>query len=671
MYKNKKYYRPDIDGLRALAILPVVFYHAGFDLFSGGYVGVDIFFVISGYLITSIVLKGIREKTFSFFDFWERRIRRIFPALFVVLFSSSVFAYIFLLYPRDISDFTESLLAQTFFLSNIFFMRRDSYFAEAAEISPLIHTWTLSVEEQFYILLPLALVLAFRFFSSKLLVFLSTLAVTSFAISVYLVNVSPSSMFYFPILSDLWVHTSNLTAGFYLLPSRAWELLVGSIIALTGLVIKTKRWAELASVLGFFAILYSISKYDASTSFPGLSAILPVLGSAAIIVANTNVDTKIKQLLSIKPLIFIGLISYSLYLWHWPIFVFAKIIFGEITHTTNFGLIILSATLAYLSYSLIETPFRKRRLAPNKHVMVFGGIGLMLVLGLSVYNLVNKSEINDRIPEFAKPIAEMRSNQSDRYYDCFADKTLQQYKTDGPCIIGDNEEELGLVIWGDSHAGSLVDVIDEVSSANNVKGAVFAYRACLPIFGAISHRASKDCESVNDLALQFIQDNDIENILLISRWNYYVNSGSGFLIEDENTDKSKSVSENIFQRTITELVDDLKQQERNVFILKQVPENSSFTERSYFYSSIRAGFRLPLKKLPIEEHLSYAQSMDDVFAKLNKEHGVTIIDPTSLFCEQDACFFEENGNLLYRDDDHLNVDGVSRLKPVLDIYIRN
>ncbi|MEO1020870.1 MAG: acyltransferase, partial [Pseudomonadota bacterium] len=298
-------YRPDIDGLRALAVLAVVFYHAGFDIVGGGFVGVDVFFVISGYLITSIIMKDIQSADgFSIAKFYERRARRIFPALFAVIFASSIAAF-FILTPLELDRFARSAIAATLFVSNIFFRYQTGYFAGDADEQPLLHTWSLAVEEQFYIFFPLFLMFVHRFLPRRISLLVLLVAIVSLAMALVGIRFSTA-------------------AAFYLAPPRAWELMLGALLALGA--VPTLRWRlgrELVAIVGLAAIAWSVTRFDEATIFPGFAALLPTFGTAALIWAGMGPGTSlVNRLLSQKPLVFVGLISYSLYLWHWPLIVF-------------------------------------------------------------------------------------------------------------------------------------------------------------------------------------------------------------------------------------------------------------------------------------------------------------------------------------------------------------
>lgn len=330
-------YRPEIDGLRTVAVVPVVLYHAGYEAFAGGFVGVDVFFVISGFLITSIIMTDIENNRFSIISFYQRRLRRLLPALSIILLSSWVCAY-FILLPAQFREFGQAFLATAVFLANIFFWLRIDYFDVEAASNPLIHMWSLGVEEQFYLFFPLILIL---FANSRQ---------ACFKIIIILMLVS----FVYSVQSSF----SDPASSFYLLPSRAWELLLGSALAFSGMKIEKRRAAEILSFFGLVLILLSMAFLDTDFPFPGVLALPSVLGSV-LIIRYAVAGTLTHRILASRLFVVIGLISYSLYLWHQPILAFGRIYLGDnISQVAIVGLIALSFILASLTFMFIEKPIR-------------------------------------------------------------------------------------------------------------------------------------------------------------------------------------------------------------------------------------------------------------------------------------------------------------------------
>ena len=368
-------YRAEIDGLRAIAVVPVIFFHAGFDLFSGGFVGVDIFFVVSGYLITTIIIEDIENKRFSILYFYERRARRILPALYLVM-AFSVFVAWILLSDVALNKFGNGLLGVTFFISNIiFWQQEEGYFDEAAELNPLLHTWSLSVEEQYYLLFPIFLILAWRFGKQKVFWMIVALLI-------------------FSLLLSEWGWRNRATANFYLAPTRAWELLVGSV----GSFIVQRNGVQknnTLALLGLAAIIFSIFAYDQSTPFPSIYGSVPVLGVVLIILFANN-DTIVCKLLSKRAFVGVGLISYSAYLWHQPLFAFTRIYTNKLHLSLELSLALIFATLviAFLSWKFIEIPFRSKAQVSRRllFVAISAAFILMVLIGLASKIAVQNAE---------------------------------------------------------------------------------------------------------------------------------------------------------------------------------------------------------------------------------------------------------------------------------------
>jgi peptidoglycan/LPS O-acetylase OafA/YrhL len=360
-------YRPEIDGLRAIAVLAVVFYHAGYtlnenELFTGGYIGVDIFFVISGYLITSIIYKGLKQGNFSFAQFYERRVRRILPALFTVLITCTLFAIAYLV-PWQLIDFSNSALASLLFVSNIYFWKESGYFAPATDQMPLLHTWSLAIEEQFYILFPICLILVWRYLPRYLLAIMIIALVLSFH---FAETVTPKNPEY----------------SFYLLNCRMWELLSGALLAKIELDKGRNNPATLELIfpaLGMLLIGYAIFYFDSETLHPGYITIIPILG-AMLIIWYCKPGGWFTRFLSVRAIVFTGLISYSFYLWHYPIFAFSNVMNQTLNNSYRTGLILIAILLSLLSYYFVEQPFRRRTFEFRKVAAYCSVFGVLLII---------------------------------------------------------------------------------------------------------------------------------------------------------------------------------------------------------------------------------------------------------------------------------------------------
>src|SRR5579863_4506512 len=353
-------YRADINGLRGIAVILVVLYHLGIRSVRGGFIGVDVFFVISGFLISAIILSDVQAGKFSLGRFYERRIRRIGPALLFMMCGTIVLAYFYLL-PSEMKNFAKSLLSAAFSSANIFFWSKSGYFDTSADTQPLLHTWSLAVEEQFYLVFPLLIMAIHKWAPKRLKLAVVLLALTSLVVGSIQAFVSPSSAFFLPF-------------------GRAWEFLLGTLLFLKVFPEFEKRRArEIAAASGLALILAAGLFYSPKTPFPGLSALVPCVGTALIIVAGTRSTTIVGRLLSTKPMVGLGLISYSLYLWHWPILVFQRLgtllINVASAHVTQAVIFAVALTVSYLSWRFVEEPFRRNH-PPIPRRILFSGAGI-------------------------------------------------------------------------------------------------------------------------------------------------------------------------------------------------------------------------------------------------------------------------------------------------------
>ena len=430
-------YRPEIDGLRALAVVPVILFHAG-DLLSGGFVGVDVFFVISGYLITTILIEDVECKNFSIIKFYERRARRILPALYIVTIMSTIAACI-VLYPEYLVSFAKSLISTPLFLANFYFWSERGYFGSISELKPLIHFWSLAIEEQFYIVFPFFILLFYRF---KKLFY--SLLITGFFISIcasfYLTQLHFDTAFYFPF-------------------TRAWELLSGSVAAIIlnkhSINFKSAH-ADIISALGLVLIVFSYLSFDKTTPFPGVYAIIPVIGTFLFIMSASEAYY-IKKIFSFKPIVLLGLLSFSLYLWHQPIFAFARHL--NLFNGNFIELCLLILLFAYITYCYVEKPFRNKSFLSRKKIFllsVFGAVILILIGGVIVFNKGFPKRYNIEDRALLTQLSEYKG-YNQRIFDSLEQKPF------------DLDSKYRVVIIGDSYAKDLMNIIKESKLFPNVQ----------------------------------------------------------------------------------------------------------------------------------------------------------------------------------------------------------
>ena len=477
-------YRPEVDGLRALAVLIVTLYHFDVVGFSGGYIGVDIFFVISGYLITSIIVDELHQGTFTLRSFYARRIRRILPALLAVTLCSIPFAMVILV-PRDLEDFGQSVISVGFFFQNFLFYSESGYFGGPAELKPLLHTWSLAVEEQFYLLFPLLCLLLAKFKVQYWWVF-SLLLFASLGFAEWFVRV-------------------DANGAFYLLPSRWWELMLGSLIALLprqSIPLKT-----ILSLIGIALILFALVQFDQATRFPGLRALLPCIGTGLLIVSLRS-GNGLMPLFTLKPLVALGLISYSLYLWHFPIAAFARRLLGrDFVVVEQIVLIGLSVALAVLSWRFIEQPFRGSKSSVSTvQVKWFVSICMVGVISFGLF-----TDLADGAWwRFGPETQSIIKAHDVRDRGCIG-------KDD--CTVG--EGETLYAIWGDSHADAALSPFAELSSEQGVATEAMVHGGCLPLVGFWpgTDGFAQNYRRYNEKAMQRIETGRHHTVFLHGRWN--------------------------------------------------------------------------------------------------------------------------------------------------------
>jgi peptidoglycan/LPS O-acetylase OafA/YrhL len=635
--------RRDIDGLRALAVIPVVLFHYGFNGFSGGFVGVDVFFVISGYLITTIICREIEAGRFSFRDFWARRARRIIPALSLVMAAALIAGWL-LLPPNDYAQLGRAVRYQAMFISNVLFMRQDGYFDPASEFKPLLHTWSLAVEEQYYVLFPLLMVLITRYFRHwRWMLF--ALLLLSFAL-------------------NIWTVTRQPDAAFFLLPMRAWELLCGAMLAVVPISEqKLRPWIyQVVSLAGLSAVLIAVCRFDDNTRFPGWAALLPVLGATAMIWANGQSATWVGKVLSTRFLVGVGLISYSLYLWHWPVYVYANA--ASVDGIQRFEALLwiaLSGGLAYLSWRYVETPFREKRLLAGSRPVLIAGALSMLVLGLAGQALRWTDGLPERLSGQALRYAAAR-DWHEGQMDCLM-------KTESPdlntvCHFGGSAEAAPeQFVWGDSHAAALMPAVQADAQRYGIPVSLASLAGCPPILGA---EVRQQCQDFNQQTLALISKDKVQDVILAARWSLY-------LYGEEDGDKkyalyrsdSRGSAEQQMANDLRMMIGRLRETGARVWLFKEVPLQRRGTI-GRLSSLAMIGRSAAQVGRPLVEHRQRQQFIDGLFAQLSAaDPQVRVLDPATKLCADGVCRAEINGAPLYMDENHLSDQGGERMKSLL------
>ncbi|EJN08096.1 acyltransferase family protein [Herbaspirillum sp. YR522] len=501
MKTSHQAYRPDIDGLRAVAILPVVLFHIGFPGFFGGFVGVDVFFVISGYLITGIIVRELRQGTFSIADFYRRRVLRIFPALFVMLLVVSVLAALVML-PAELLRYGKSVAATTLFSSNILFYSESGYFAPDSHTKALLHTWSLAVEEQFYLFWPL------------ILMALSTSRQTAIRWGAVIITVVSLGW-------SVWLLKHDATATFYLIPTRAWELMAGALVAIFPGLPANRRWLrEVLAALGLLMILVAIKFYNDSVPFPGAAALLPCVGAAAIILAGSGGNSLVGRLLSWQPAVFIGKISFSLYLWHWPVIVFTQIgLLREQTWTVKVIELLASFVLGTLSWRYVERPFRHVSAAvPNRQVL--GRAGVAIALGLVVGLLyVVPQGWPQRFNEQQLAAARYETYDGDHEYrggTCFVVGDNQKF--DAAQCLQTRSGSPNLLFIGDSHAAHLWPGLQAEAGAAGINVLQATHTGCRPAIADLAQPKGACQKFVSQIVTEWLPAHPVDVVVLAGRW---------------------------------------------------------------------------------------------------------------------------------------------------------
>lgn len=651
--KSGKDYRPDIEGLRTIAVLPVLLFHAGIPGFGGGYVGVDIFFVISGYLITGILLRDLDLGTYSIARFYERRIRRIFPALSVVVLACLIVGW-GVLAPNDYADLGKSAIAVAAFVSNFYYWKSVNYFDNAQAIQPLLHTWSLAVEEQFYILFPPLLAwLARR--KVPLRPSLMAMAVVSFALAATIVFFKPSAAFYLPV-------------------TRAWELLAGSLLAGKAIFPNaTHRQREVAAAVGAACALVPVMAYDSTTVFPGLAALPPVLGASLIIWSGQGGATSVVgRILSTAPMTFVGRISYSLYLWHVPVFAFIiYLTAGTLSLPMGIAAIVISMILAWVSYLWVETPFRQ-----NKPIFRLGPVAVgslaMIVVGALAIGITLSHGLPSRLGARGAALVAAAGDKERFHVECMSngDVIVDPKRA---CRLGANDTQPTALLWGDSHAMVVATPMEE--AAKSQKAAfLFAASADCPIGIGFSIDTGTEkaltetpsyryCATYNDAMLHLARDTpSITHVVLASRWTNWrlgepanpAEAAADIRLRDE-TGVARSTTENaaIFERGFRRLVIALRAAGKQVTIVGPLPEPQfNVPQRLYVQQFGFAGIAEPISVRDYKRRHARILSM---FARMKGLDGVSFVWPSTALCRRDVCPIEEEGHAIFFDHDHLSL----------------
>jgi peptidoglycan/LPS O-acetylase OafA/YrhL len=617
-------YRPDIDGLRTIAILPVLFFHAGVPGLSGGFVGVDVFFVISGYLITSIIAREIGEGRFSIITFYERRIRRILPALIAMMLAVMVATAIFY-FPSDFRLVPKTVLSALFFCSNVLFYWDSNYFATSAHTKPMLHTWSLAVEEQFYIVFPILLILLHRYAPRWRTTAIVAIAVVSLALSIVTVRGHPDF-------------------AFYMLPTRAWELMAGALLAVGAIpAIRSQAARELVAFGGVVSIAWAVVTFSSETRFPGANALFPVLGAAALI--HSAPDTLVGKVLGLRPIVFIGLISYSLYLWHWPVVVFAEYVTDmPLSGWPTVGAIGASFFLAILSWRFVERPFRSRLGIPRPRLFQIAAVA-----SAAICVVAGAVQVSDGWPSRFDP--EVLRLQE--YAESFSPLRAKCHTSDGkeerkPCVLGADVPPT-VAVWGDSHGVELSYALGEEAASHGQSLIQRTYSSCPPVLD-VDIPDRRYCRRRNHTVLNYLLKHpEINTIVMVGYW------ASSDLAQTPGVARG-------LERAVSALQDGGKR----IVLVGAVPPNPFPVPRHLAHLEQRGQLNdaQGISTSELNEKISY---LAPTFARF-RAAGLPIMEPRNILCAHARCDIYLDKQPLYFDNHHLSVPGAelvaTRLEPI-------
>jgi peptidoglycan/LPS O-acetylase OafA/YrhL len=606
-------YRPDIDGLRAISVLAVMLYHAEFQVFSGGFIGVDVFFVISGYLITQMVLGDFEKGSFSLSHFYERRVRRILPALLVMLAATVPLAYVFLS-ADPLADYSAALLGATWFSSNFVFWSEAGYFDRASEFKPLLHTWSLGVEEQFYLFFPAFFWVLYKF--KWLIPGLSAVVVISFL------------MAQFGLSRDAeW--------PFYMLVSRAWELGLGAMLAVVlahsrlSDVRVTGLLAELLVLSGLLAVIVPVLMFSELTATPGPLLLVPTLG-ACLLIWLTPATSYVRHLLSLKWLVGLGLISYSLYLWHQPVLVFGRIIIGEaLGFEWRIAMLLGTFPLAILSWRYIERPFRNPGQIVTRH-LIFLVCAMMMITTVSAVMLHHFASTHEKTSTgVAGDIGhgryyEVVDQRFDRCEAEYLQYRIELWENVPRCHKSKRAGAPGIAFYGDSHAEQLFVGAEALIS----QASIYLIRGGIPFLGNDRFKGP----------LRYLEEQKGINVVVFS----------AYWLEKIQILGGDQFSEQLFN-TVKWMVG----RGFKVVLMMDAPD-FGFDPALCVYETTLNDARCDIS---LEQHNGDQAIYRALFVAIAKHPNVELVDVSEAICNKDTCSMLSEGRLLYRDNDHLNLIG--------------
>jgi len=631
-------YRREIDGMRGLAVLAVVLFHADVPGFAGGFVGVDVFLVISGYLITAVIQREMDAGTFTLAAFYERRVRRIMPALLAMLAASAIAAWMLL--PADFKAFGASLVAISAFASNFLFARENGYFSLLDAPRPLLHSWSLAVEEQFYLLFPLLLLIVRRAGTRGTQVALAIAALLSFGYSLWATQAEPAQAFYSPA-------------------SRAWEFLAGGVLACSAARRPVKSViGDIAAMLGLALLGLALWRLRPDLPFPGYNALLPVLGTTLVLLGTAAQGSRVARALQLRPFVATGLISYSLYLWHWPMIVFGGyyVLDERALLIVRLAMAVLAFPVAWASWRFVELPFRRPRLLLSRSALFASAAILSLALASYGAMAFATKGLPSRFSQLVQRISD-RGDAPD--YGC-TDLPIASLSTAAQCWIGDARVRPSFVLWGDSHAAVYVPELRRLARAYGTSGYEITALGCPPLLvpqlGETRLQSGKDpamrralwakCNRRNRQAANFIREARPRAVILAAHWTAYA-AGKHLLSAASN------------QEAFDKVVHALRAQGTIVYVVLDVPQTKRLSVDQIAKAQvIHAAVHI---EPSTADYLRRNERMRVQAYDLQHRGLAKVIEPAQLLCGPTTCRMTDGEYPLYFDSNHLNARGAHSL----------
>jgi peptidoglycan/LPS O-acetylase OafA/YrhL len=632
-------YRPDIDGLRSVAVLSVLLFHLGVGPVTGGFVGVDIFFVISGYLIASIIMRESAEGRFSLHRFYIRRVRRIFPALFTMMACTIAIGGEILL-PLDYRALGASAVATTLFFSNFYFAAQSGYFGIDGQETPLLHTWSLAVEEQFYIVFPLLMLLALRGRGHRWLLWSTGAA--SFVYAAWQVGTAPDEAFYLPL-------------------SRMWEFLAGVLLAARLIpAITSRAISEVTGLAGAGMIAWAVLGFTSDTSFPGVNALFPVLGAMLLIYAGPD-GSQINRALAMRVPVFIGRISYSLYLWHWPIIVFWNYR-SDGQWEVGEQLFVFAASLAAatLSWRYIELPFRSSRSDNAGAAAWLAGSGMVGGIGAGAL-LFLAHGLPARVPA---PVAALDAATLSMAHLPERCSGLRAARRGLHCRVGaPHSESPTFLLWGDSHARAIKPAFDRAGTQLGVSGIIASYPACPPLsyMDRLDQAPSHDCSAFNELVFEDLKTMaSVHTVILVARWGLCANGtrtegGKPCELIREGGGGIEANEASLFSAGLETTIARLVAMNKKVVVIAAIPEFRKNVPETLARALLFD--RAPQLELSKKDYLVRQKIVFGSLRQIGSRHAIKILYPHQILCRTSKCVTTTRGISLYADDDHLSIAG--------------